>query len=79
MTAKRTDSGNPGTGRKAEPQKDTVYENLMMKLHRQDSPCGFPQIGKKKENIWNSILMQRLPRSFLQLLSEKDSVSIFEK
>ena len=73
MTAKEQIQAILARVAKLNRRKDTVYENRM-KLHRQGFALWISvKLAKKKENIWNSILMQRLPRSFLQLLSEKDS------
>ena len=74
MTAKEQIQAILARVAKLNRRKDTVYENLMDEVAQAGIRLvDFRKIGKKKENIWNSILMQRLPRSFPQLLSEKDS------
>ena len=70
MTAKEQIQAILARVAKLNRRKDTVYENLMDEVAQAGISV---KLAKKKENIWNSILMQRLPRSFLQLLSEKDS------
>ena len=73
MTAKEQIQAILARVAKLNRRKDTVYENLMDEVAQAGIRLvDFRKIGKKRrKNIWNSILMQRLPRSFLQLLSEK--------
>ena len=73
MTAKEQIQAILARVAKLNRRKDTVYENLMDEVAQGFALWISVKLAKKKENIWNSILMQRLPRSFLQLLSEKDS------
>ena len=83
MTAKEQIQAILARSRKAESQKRyRYYENLMDEV----AQAGIrlvdfrAKLAKKKENIWNSILMQRLPRSFLHdCCRKKTAVSIFEK